>query len=206
MATTSNTKKKKAPARRSGSPAKRAPSGRTTPRKETGVTSVADWKDRPNELPLPSGKVCLCRKPKGLHDFLVQGTIPNALMPIVQKALGGKRPQDEEMAELLKNPEALTAVLGLADHICVSMVVEPKVQPVPLDDDGAPIPMEGRDAWLKKQGRTESAADLLWVDEVDMDDKMFILQYATGGTKDLETFRGQQAERLEALSPSGGDG
>lgn len=141
------------------------------------VTTAKDWKGRANqavELDLPSGNTALVRNP-GMQAFLQAGIVPNELMGIIMSAI-----EKEEMPDLESmqtDPEKLKSVLTLFDNILVYCVVEPAVLPVPTE------------------GVTRDE-DLLYVDEVDMEDKMFIFQYAVGGTKDLEKFRAEQAAAL----------
>lgn len=148
----------------------------------SNVTPVSQWKKKTEPVPLdlPSGNTCLVQ-PVGMEAFIKQGFIPNSLLPIVQKSLAAGeagRPDEinagEMMAEALQDPEKLRDIFDVADAVTVYCVVEPKVHPVPEDDSS----------------REE---DKLYVDEIDFDDKMFIFQYAVGGSRDLEAFRAATA-------------
>jgi hypothetical protein len=69
-------------------------------------------------------------------------------------------------------------------------VMDPVITPIPtltVDADGV----------LGEAARDPS---LLYVDEVDLEDKMFILQYALGGTRSLERFRREFADGVRPLS------
>lgn len=140
------------------------------------VTSPKDWKKKSTNRPLelPSGNTALVRAP-GLQVFIEQGFIPNSLMPIVSKAI--KKGKPPKMDELTVSKETLTELVQMADEVCLYCVVEPPVNPVPKDEEGNTIPSHKRDE------------DTLYVDEVDMEDKMFIFQFAMGGTANLERFR-----------------
>lgn len=158
------------------------------------VTSVKQWKgkkrrDEQTPLKLPSGNTCLVR-PVDPQDFLTSGAIPNSLLPFVQEAMKkaqgrdeAEAPDDDLALELMANPERIMEAMQLFDTIVLAAVIEPPVQPAP--PEGA-----------------ERDEDLLYVDEVDLDDKVFIAQFAMGGTGDLETFRDRSAA---AVAP-GGDG
>ena len=156
------------------------------------VTDVSSWKakSKARELELPSGNVCLVRV-MGAQAFLSAGNIPNALMPIVQQALEqaqkGRAPSDTDveqvMANLAEDPEKLMQVFDMADAIVIKTVIEPPV---------APVPAEG-------EARSE---DVLYVDEVDVEDKMFIMQFAMGGTRDLERFRSEVTANVAVVEPS----
>lgn len=147
--------------------------------KDLDVTSADAWQSStvderdPVKLMLPSGNVCLAVNP-GLEAFIEQGMIPNELMPIVMRAVNeGKGMNGDEVAELGKDPQMLRSVLTLTNAVVCHTVLEPKVNPVP--EDGK---------------RTKG---LLYIDQVDLEDKFFILQWVVGGTRDLERFREQQA-------------
>lgn len=145
------------------------------------VTSAKDWKGRANkavELELPSGNTALVRNP-GMQAFLQTGIVPNELMGTILKAI--EKQEMPDLDEFTENPDRIQLIVALADNVTVYCVVEPAVAPVPAAG-------EARDE------------DTLYVDEVDMDDKMFIFQFAVGGTKDLEQFRAAQASGVESLS------
>jgi hypothetical protein len=148
----------------------------------SNVTPVSEWKKKsePHPLDLPSGNTCLMQ-PVGMDVFIKQGFIPNSLLAIVQKALAageaGKADEldmSEFMAEALVDPEKIRDIFQVADAVTVYCVVEPRVYPVPTD------------SVLREE-------DKLYVDEIDLDDKLFIFNVAVGGTKDLEPFRAATA-------------
>lgn len=145
------------------------------------TTQVKDWKGRANqsvELQMPSGNVALVRNP-GMQAFLQAGIVPNELMPIIMDAIDDKKMPD--LDEMKGDPEKLVQILQLVDNILVYCVVEPPVSTVP-------------------EGGVTRDPEQLYADEVDMEDKMFIFQFAVGGTKDLETFREQSTAGVESLS------
>jgi len=155
----------------------------------SNVTPISQWKikNKPTPLELPSGNTCLVQ-PVGMQAFITQGMIPNSLLGIIQKSLkAGQAGQaddldmDEFMAEALQDPEKLRSIFDIADSVTVYCVVEPQVHPVPTDANA-------RDP------------ELLYVDEIDLDDKLFIFQYAVGGTRDLEPFRQATAGSVGPVS------
>lgn len=164
--------------------------GRVTPKKATPEenetpTPISGWKKSSEGSPLrvPSGNTAIVRNP-GMQVFVSQGMIPNSLMGPIQEALhNGKRP---DMSKLEVNEQTLKDMLELADAVVMFCVVDPKVTSN-KDATGEILPLEARDA------------DKLYVDEVDVEDKMFIFQYAVGGTRDIERFRKESAESLGDL-------
>lgn len=153
--------------------------------KNKKVTSKAQWKATTGGTPLevPSGNVALVRAP-GMQVFIEQGLIPNTLLPIVQKAISEKKAPD--MSKLEINEESLAQMVGMIDAVAVYCVIEPALTKN-KDDDGNTIPLSERDS------------ELLYVDEVDVQDKLFIFQFAVGGVRDLETFREQQKQAMEPV-------
>jgi hypothetical protein len=167
------------------------------------VTSAAEWvtanaqnNPLPVALKLPSNNVCLVQ-PIGPMMMLSEGLVPNPLLPIVQKAMeaaqGGETVTTDEVVEnLTSEPEQMQAILQMANNVTVYCVLEPNVQPVPAP--GVP-----RDP------------SLLYVDRVDFEDKLFVMQFAMGGTRDLEPFRQELAAAVgvapaEQSAAAQGDG
>lgn len=136
------------------------------------------------DLELPSGNVCLAKR-KTLDVFLSEGIIPNSLMGIVQQQLNAAENKDDalqgELQKLASDPEKLKDVMALSDAVVIAVVLEPKVNPKPASEE-------------------ERDEDLLYVDEVDMDDKMFIFQWAVGGTASVERFREERSALVADLS------
>lgn len=169
--------------------ATRKTTGRVTPKKavsEPGqVTSVEEWKSgtRGSPLRVPSGKTVIARNP-GMHTFLEKGMIPNSLLNIVQEAVSKGKKASVKTMEV--DEQKLKDMLELTDAICIDVIVEPKVH-TNKNAEGEIIPYEERDD------------SKLYVDEIDVDDKMFIFQFAVGGTRDLERFRKESAQVMGDL-------
>lgn len=155
-------------------------------------TTASEWRAKVagEDLTLPSGNVALVRRP-GMDTFLREGVIPDSLTPIVEDAVKkGKGLSTAAQKEMLKDPKQIAGVIDLMDAIVVAAVIEPKVKAVPKDADGQPVPFDER-----------GATDCLYADEVDLDDKVFIMNFAVGGTRDLERFRGEHAASVAAVQP-----
>lgn len=153
--------------------------------KGSRVTSKSQWKATSGgtELEVPSGNVALVRAP-GMQVFIEQGLIPNTLMPIVQKAISEKKPPNMEELEITE--ESLAQMVEMIDAVAIYCVIEPALT-TNKNPDGELIPEKDRDE------------ELLYVDEVDVQDKLFIFQFAVGGVRDLERFRKQQEQAMESL-------
>lgn len=162
------------------------------------VTSVSEWKKdsqvKATPLPLPSGKTALVRRP-GMQVFLNRGMIPNSLLEVIgpimeqaQKKPGAVTDKkiDAELnvmgEKMLQDPAKIKEMLDLVDAVTVFCVVQPPVHQTPEN-------FEDRED------------DLLYVDEVDETDKMFIFNYAVGGSGDLEPFRKATSTRVGSGQP-----
>jgi hypothetical protein len=185
--------------RTSGNPKKRA--------------TAKTWKrNKGEDLTLPSGNVALVKRP-GPAALLNGGVLPDTLMPIIQKAIKsgqGLRPEDEK--DLMNDPQKLIEALETMDRLMVMVVVEPEVafhkhQPInAVDAAWVDIPESRRNGEKCECGATHPGSDeIIYTDEVDMDDKMFIFNYAVGGTRDLERFRNEIGSRMGALLAGEGD-
>ena len=154
------------------------------------VTSASTWKRQTVEgtlLTVPSGAVALVRAP-GMQVFLKEGVIPNALMPIVQEAMvRGTAPSDEDMGSLVDDPKKIQEIMNLADSVTIFCCIDPKVHPIPVGEViVAGIPT----AQVIPFGDPKRDPDILYVDEIDFNDKMFIFNFAVGGgTADFAKFR-----------------
>lgn len=155
--------------------------------------TASQWRQKKGaELTLPSGNVALVRNP-GMHHFLRIGVIPNTLRGIVSEAISGGK-ANFQPKDLLKEEEDLDKIFQMLDDVLVEVVIEPRVKAVPMreveEGKKIPVPLEDRDQ------------DFIYPDEVDMEDKSFIFQFAVGGTKDLSSFRRQQDQAMDLVRPS----
>lgn len=127
-----------------------------------------------------------------MRHFVRAGMVPNSLLPIVMKAV--RTGTSPDMEAISKDGQKVNDMIQLVDNVVVAIVVEPKVLPLPPEED---------EESEKYDPLFERDEDLLYVDEVNPEDKAFIFQWACGGTSDLEQFR-EQSEQLVG-SPSGGN-
>ena len=155
-------------------------------------TSASQWKKQTvggTLVRVPSGNTALIRTP-GMQVFLESGVIPNALLPIIQEAMAkGGQPEETDMLAMMSDPEKIQEIVNLANAVTVYVCIDPVVAPVPLDREGHVIPM----------GSPDRDEDTLYVDEVEFNDKMYIMGVAVGGTAALEKFRAEQASHVDAV-------
>lgn len=156
-------------------------------------TDVSEWRaKRGDPIELPSGNVALVNKPD-LRKFLHGGDVPDSLTQLVRAQIS------EDQEKIKKEQEAIAEREGMLedffnymDYIVTQTVIEPALLPVPTreNEDGEleDVPYEERDL--------DSG---LYVDEVDFDDKLFLFNFAIHGSKDLESFRVEQAQLMGSV-------
>lgn len=171
----------------SGNPAKKTTKKTTAPK----VASASDFKKLKNGkmIQLPSGLWMKARRVQ-LRSFLEQGDVPNPLISIVEEAIN--KGKNLDMGEITGfdtgevNMDTINEMVEMVDRVVISVCVEPQVHPVPDEPD-------------------DRDDDLLYVDEVDDEDKMFLFQWSSGGTEDIATFRREAEEGLVSLAEGQGD-
>lgn len=147
-------------------------------------TSVAAWKKSSASpmLTLPSGNTMRVKK-IGLQALMKTGIMPNSLMTYAQNAVKkGKKEEvtEVDMLEILQDEKQVKEIAKFMDEVTIICAEEPQVHR---------LPAEG----------VEKDDDLLYVDEVDDEDKMFLFQVVTGGTTEVETFREEHASNVAAV-------
>lgn len=142
------------------------------------------------DLTVPSGSLCRVKRtgPQGLIKMGLLDSL-DSLTGLVKTEhfdrVAGQQSavvNTDAIKDFAKNAEAIQAGFALIDKVCVGVVVQPRIYATPLDDNGDPLPSEQWDP------------EKIYVDSVELDDKLFILQFVVGGTADLETFRKERAE------------
>lgn len=163
----------------------------TAPRKTAApkkATSASEWKKKAagDLVKLPSGFTMRIRR-VGLQTLMATGVMPNSLMSIATQATnkgqGYTEPTQEELLELANDPKKLAEIMKFFDDMVCLISVEPKIHKVPADG-------------------VERDDELVYTDEVDEEDKMFLFQVLTGGTTDVERFRSEHAQHVDALRGS----
>lgn len=168
--------------------------------------SAKTWKRAgTEEVALPSGNTCVAKRP-GPAALLQNGMMPDALLPIVQEGIrSNKGLPPEKTEELLKDPKSLAGMLDAMDKMLVLIVVEPEVKyhrrtvMDPVTNEPKRL-SNGDEAWetIPEDERDE---DLLYTDEVDLEDKTFLFNFAVGGTRDFERFRAEQRAAMGDVDP-----
>ena len=155
------------------------------------ASSAADFKKRRAgvHLDLPSGLTVIARR-VDLQSFILGGNVPNPLMAVVSEALEkGQKADLDSIIGVGKDGaldlKTVTEMYDMVNRVVVACVSSPAVHPVP------------------EEGEIRDDA-LLFVDEFDDEDKMFLFQWASGGVTDIATFREQARADLDALAEGQG--
>lgn len=171
------------------------------------------------DLTTPSGNECQVRRP-GITGLMQAGVLGDLdiLTSLVDtkhvqpnknggKGRAKKQPtREEQAAKVMNDPKQLEAVQRVMLKVVNYMVVRPTVRLHFTESegpDGKPvytdIPESEREL---AGGNSEYPEDpVIFTDQIDFEDAMFLFQYAVGGTKELESFRGKFRESLESLEP-----
>lgn len=162
----------------------------------TAPSPVSDWKERsrPHVVRVPSGHMALLQR-RPLAAFWKAGLIPNSLMPIVRKSIASGQAVDSEEWD----DQKLRDMMLLVDTITIECTIEPQVSPVPVCKECRREKSDEIHAQHAYLGE-ERSDDLLYVDEVDFDDKAFIYQWAVGVVDDVSGFRKTARGDVEPVS------
>lgn len=163
-------------------------------------SAARTWKRaKPIEVTVPSGQTCLVKRP-GMEVFLLEGLMPDMLLPKVTEAINaGQRLKPADVQKIASTQEGVQSMMDMLDRITARIVIEPVVIWHKREVDGPDgtkvmevIPEEERDD------------EQIYTDDIEIDDKNFLFQFAVGGTADLERFRREQSETVESVSPGEG--
>lgn len=141
----------------------------------------------PQDLEMPSGQVALVRKP-GLQQLMVEGVlhgVDNLTSLVEKKHVGKGKPSRSDVINVGQalggNPEALAEMMHIVDRVVCAVVLRPQVVMAPNDP-------------------TRRQRGVIYADSVDVTDKMFIFNWVTGASKDLESFRSESEELVGSLA------
>ena len=141
------------------------------------------------DLEMPSGQLALVRRP-GVQGLINAGILHSMdqLTPIVDNLITqaeGKKVADAK--KIAENPEAVASMLHVIDKLVCYVVLKPEVHMTPND-------------------RTSRKDGVVYADMVDLDDKMFIFNFAVGGSSDIARFREESALAVGNLDDSAENG
>jgi len=177
-------------------------------------TSVSEWKGRSSgtAINLPSGNTAMCKRVKP-EAFLQSGMIPDPLSGMISKAINEKTGlPPSKMQEMGEDPKMLASTLLMMDRVLSFCVVKPSViMPPPCSVCNRYFTGEGGETHTNATNpeyhayqEGERREDVLYTDEVDIQDKIFIFNWALGGTSDLMSFRDELQGTVDAVSQQQG--
>lgn len=181
------------------------------------ISQIGDFKKRLGGIQeLPSGLIVKIRNPGGLQSFLSSGSVPNSLMVIIQDGIKkGKGSaadvQKKVMPDGKLDEKLMSEMMTLLDAIAVKCIVEPKIWPRLTEEDvkayNDKLIAESLSGEVELAETIEDLRreDRLYADELPDDDKQFLFQWISGGTRDLETFRSKLARGVDSLAAISGD-
>lgn len=180
-----------------------------TDRKPKQTRYGSSWKTPLNDLELPSGEICQVKRP-GVQGLIKAGVLHSldSLTTIVQtetipNAEGKPQPKEASVEAVMNDPEKFDTMMSTVDKIVIHVVTQPKVisnmTPV-LDENNQPVTKDGKPELreLSDEEKGNAVAEyeaehpdrgLVFVDWIDTMDKMYIMNFAVGGSADLQQFR-----------------
>lgn len=154
------------------------------PTQRRKASSAADFKKKPEPIELPSGLFMVVKK-TSLAGFIQSGHIPNSLLKTIQGAVDARKSNgqvDEQQAitAMIGDKDQLAELFMAVDKFVVGVALEPRVYFPPEND-------EDRDD------------EIVYIDDLEDDDKMFLFQRALGGASDLESFRAESTGGVDSV-------
>lgn len=148
------------------------------------------------DVTVPSGQTCQCRRP-GMQGLIAKGILDK--MDILTATVNDKHisrvKKGKAAAEqIVDDPAKLLEVLDSIDKVLCYIVVQPALsRPVveEQDDDGNTVERPIED--------DEREEGVVYTDRIDVEDKMFLFNFAVGGTRDVATFRQQSQAVVGSL-------
>lgn len=150
------------------------------------------WGRQPyQDLEMPSGQMAQVRMP-GVQQLVAIGVLDStdSLSALIDKKhikrVKGKPAIDGP--SLMKDPKNVLSLLQIVDKVTAYMVVQPTVQEPFIEED-----VDGK-MTTRPLRDDERDPEVVYTDAIETIDKMYLFQYAVGGSADLAQFR----ERFEA--------
>lgn len=150
------------------------------------------------DLRCPSGQLALVKRPgvQGLIEAGILHDVDSLTGLVDQKHLkrvkGGAQDMSIDAKKLMNDPKSLAKVMGVVDKVLVHVVIKPRLTLAWTEGaEGEQVPLDHLE-----RGKAVEAGAKVFTDQVEIDDKMFIFNYAVGGTRNLERFRQQSDDAV----------
>lgn len=154
------------------------------------------WSTNPSsgtseELTLPSGQTCLAHR-LGMEGLVEAGILDNVdeLTSLVdskyiQKARGTKAESQLDMKGILSNPGGLKAIITLADKALPHIVDSPVVVLHYVTSGNSTRALTD----TERQDILRDKPDAAFTDQIGLEDKMFLFDWAIGNLASMRKFR-----------------
>lgn len=162
-----------------------------------------------HELTTPSGQTCRARK-MTVESMIETGLLADAdsitalVSKHVRKVKGGNGRADGTQVDeraMLADPSAIKAIITLTDKVLPHVVVSPRVvlhykeTTVGKTTVSKALTPEERDEIL------QAAPGTVFTDQIDLEDKMFLFDWAAGGLQAMTNFRGGSTPDVGGVVP-----
>jgi hypothetical protein len=144
------------------------------------------------DLEVPSGQMCQVRRP-GVEGLIRMGLLDkvDAITSIVNekhiKRVKGQPTINEKT--LMADPDALLTAMSTIDKVMCHVIVQPSVK----------RPVVAVDGVEQELPESEYEPGVVYTSMIAIEDKMFIFNYAVGGSKDIEKFRNRIGESVSSV-------
>lgn len=158
------------------------------------------------ELTLPSGQTCRAKK-MSIEAVITTGMLNevDSLTGLVdgytRKVKGGNGRADgvEISDDMMKDSDALGQVISMVDSLMPHVVVSPVVYRHWTEQKvGKTVVRKMLDPLDRVQGR-------IYTDQIDLNDKMHLFEWALGGLAAFSSFRGESAGDVGDVAPGAGN-
>jgi len=185
------------------------------------VSKVSAWKKKQDGtvLELPSGEACRAKR-VGMKAFLRAGVVPDYLAATVGKMIEERQSfAPGDLKNLASDPMAVLKTDELMDRALCMTVIEPNVVMPPgcahqYSDEhqcGKWLNYNDKDIHNHESGlfdheyvEPQRSNEILYADEVELPDKLFIFNWSVGGGTDLVEFRKQLTELVATADDESG--
>lgn len=144
------------------------------------------------DLEVPSGQTCQVRRP-GVQNLVRLGLLDQTdfvTSMINEKHIKRVKGQSTiNTKSLMADPESLIKAMATIDKVLCYVVVQPQLK----------LAMKVVDGKEQELPESEYEPGVIYTSMIDLNDKMFVFQYAVGGSKDLEKFRDRIGESLSSM-------
>lgn len=159
-------------------------------------------KTKRHDLVTPSGATCEVKRP-GINGLIKAGILESldSLTALVSQEVipnAEGRPKIDPKV-ILEDPSKFTDMLEMLDKITLHCVTQPTLLPIPMRE--VVDPESGEPTGKQEEVPEEEREEGIYIDQVDLEDKTFIMNFVMGGQSDVAGFREESQAALEGVQP-----